>query len=317
MTPGASSLRLMVAVIVGAVAAAALTGPAATPPLPGPAGIRELWQDPGDISARDLRWGRGGQALLPRPDVDYQFESVDAVGYSAGYDVIDPQGRRWDVKTGDEAQAELVASRVLWAIGFHQPIVYFVPEWRLVNGPVTEPLAGRFRLDADHATVGDWSWGGNPFTGTRQLQVLIAANLLFNNWDLKTSNNKIYTMPAGSGTERWFVVQDLGASFGKTAWPVGTRNRVDDYESQDFVLGVQEGRVQFDYQARRRHLLEHMTPSDVVWVSQLLSRITDRQWADVFEAAAMPGDLSARYIRKIKSKIQEGLGLQADTVNQS
>ena len=33
------------------------------------------------------------------------------VGYSAGYDVIDPQGRVWDVKTGDEAQPEVVASR--------------------------------------------------------------------------------------------------------------------------------------------------------------------------------------------------------------
>lgn len=317
MTASPSSRRLVVAVLAGALAAAALTGERPGPILPGPAEIRELWQDPGDVAARDLRWGRGGQALLPRPDVDYQFEAVDAAGYSAGYDVIDPQGRRWDVKTGDEAQTELVTSRVLWAIGFHQPIVYFVPEWRLANGPVAQPLPGRFRLEADHGPGGDWSWTGNPFTGTRQLKGLIAANLLFNNWDLKTSNNKVYTMPSGAGTGRWFVVQDLGASLGKTAWPVGSRHRVADYESQDYVLGVQDGRVQFDYQARRRQLLEDLTPADVRWVTRLLSRITDRQWADVFEAAAMPDDISARYIRKIKSKIQEGLDLQADTVNQS
>lgn len=316
MTALSSSRRLVVAVIVGAVVAAALTGAGWTPNVTGPADIGELWQDPGNVAARDLRWGRGGKALLPSPDVDYQFEAIDAVGYSAGYDVVDPQGRRWDVKTGDEAQTEVVASRVLWAVGFHQPIVYFVPEWRLTNGPVEKPLPGRFRLNSDHDTVGDWSWTGNPFLGTRQLKGLILANLLINNWDLKPSNNKVFMVPAATGSERWFVVQDLGASLGKTAWPVGNRNRVDDYESQDFIVGVQDGRVQFDYQARHRALLENLTPADVVWITQLLSRITDRQWADVFEAAAMPDDVSERYIRKIKSKIQEGLEMRANTVNQ-
>ncbi|MDP2321658.1 MAG: hypothetical protein Q8O42_20245 [Acidobacteriota bacterium] len=317
MTAPPSSLWLGGAVIVGAVIAATLTVAGPAPPVPATAEIRELWQDPGDVAARDLRWGRGGQALRPSPDVDYQFETIDALGYSAGYDVVDPDGRRWDVKTGEEAQPELIASRVLWAIGFQQPVVYFVAEWRLANGPVATPLPGRFRLDSDHATVGDWSWTDNPFKGTRELKGLLLANLLINNWDLKTSNNKIYTLTSATGSERWFVVQDLGASLGKTAWPLGNRNQVDDYESQDFIVGVQDGRVQVDYHARRRHLLEDLTPGDVVWITQLLSRITDRQWADVFAAAAMPDDVSARYIRKIKSKIQEGLALQAHTVNQS
>lgn len=317
MTVPPSSVRLVVAVLVGAVVAAVLTGPGPAPLGPATAELGELWQDPGDVAARDLRWGRGGRALLPSPGVDYQFQALDALGYSAGYDVIDPDGRRWDVKTGEEAQPELIASRVLWAIGFHQPIVYFVSEWRLTNGPVEKPLPGRFRLDSDHATVGDWSWTDNPFRGTRELKGLLLANLLINNWDLKTTNNKIYTLTTATGSERWFVVQDLGASLGKTAWPLGNRNQVDDYERQDFIAGVQDGRVQVGYHARRRHLLEDITPADVVWITQLLSRITDRQWADVFAAAAMPDDVSARYIRKIKSKIQEGLALQAPAVNQS
>lgn len=317
MTVPPSSVRLVAAVILGAVVAAALTGAGPAPPVPATVEIQELWQDPGDVAARDLRWGRGGRAMLPSPDVDYQFEAIDAVGYSAGYDVVDPEGRRWDVKTGEEAQPELIASRVLWAIGFHQPIVYFVSEWRLANGPVEKPLPGRFRLESDHAGAGDWSWTENPFKGTRELRGLLLANLLINNWDLKTTNNRIYVMTSATTTERWFVVQDLGASLGKTAWPVGNRNRVADFETQDFIVGVQDGRVQVDYQARRRQLLEDLTPADVVWITELLSRITDRQWADVFEAAAMPGDVSARYIRKIKSKIQEGLALQAPAVNQS
>jgi len=308
------SLRLVVGVIIGAVVAAALTGAGTAPAVPDTAPVHELWQDPGDISARDLRWGRGGRALSPAADAGYTFQSIDAVGYSAGYDVVDQQGRRWDVKTGEEAQPEVVASRVLWAIGFHQPIVYYVPEWKLVNGPVPRPLPGRFRLDSDHESLGNWSWSDNPFRGTRQLRGLIVAHLLINNWDLKTSNNRIYSVPAAGGSRRWFVTQDVGASFGKTGWPIGNRNRVDDYERQDFVLGVQDGRVQFDYQARHRELLVGITPADVVWVAQLLARITDRQWADVFAAVHMPEDVGARYTRKIKSKIEEGLALRGRAV---
>lgn len=309
MNSAASSLRIVVGVIMGAVVAAALTADR-TPTAPGSAEIGELWQDPGTVADRDLRWGRGGRALAPSPDADYEFKAIDAVGHSAGFDVVDPQGREWDVKTGDEGQPEVVASRLLWAVGYHQPIVYYLPEWRLKNGPVPRPHGGRFRLESGHQTAGAWSWSDNPFKGTRQLKGLILANLLINNWDLKTSNNRILSVPGPRGRQRGFIVQDIGASFGKTAWPVGSRNSVEDYERQRFVLGVAGGRVQFDYHARHKELLEDITPNDVVWISQLFACITDEQWTDAFAAAAVPDPISERYIRKIKSKIQEGLALR-------
>lgn len=316
MTPPSFSLRLAFAVMVGAIVAAAMTAVGRMPEVAGDPAIAELWQDPGDIAARDLRWGRGGQALHPSPEVEYEFEAIDAVGYSAGYDVVDPQGRKWDVKTGDEGQTEVIASRLLWAVGYHQPIVYFVPDWQLKNGPVPKPFAGRFRLSSDHQGLGEWSWSDNPFKDTRELNGLIVANLLINNWDLKPSNNKIISFATATGSQRWFVTQDIGASFGKTGWPVGNRNSVEDYERQGFIVGVQDGRVQFDYQARHREVLEDITPADVVWVSQLFARITDQQLAGAFLAAAMPAETSERYIRKIKSKIHEGLSLSANTVEQ-
>ena len=46
-----------------------------------------------------------------------------------------------------------------------------------------------------------------------------------------------------------------------------------------------------------------------LWVCRLLSRITDKQWADAFRAAAYPPDIAARYIAKLKSKIAEGVAL--------
>ena len=310
------SWRLAIGVILGAIVAAAMTAVGRLPEVAGTADISELWQDPGNIAVRDLRWGRGGKALHPSPEVEYEFKTVDATGYSAGYDVVDPQGRKWDVKTGDEAQPEVVASRLLWAIGYHQPTVYYVPDWKLKNGPVPRPFGGRFRFGADHEGIGEWSWSDNPFKGTRELKGLILANLLINNWDLKPSNNKIFSVPAAGAAQRWFVVQDIGASFGKTSWPVGNRNSVEDYERQTFVVGVENGRVQFDYQARHRELLEDITPGDVAWICGLFARITDQQLADAFLAAEMPAETSERYIRKIKSKIQEGLSLSANPVEQ-
>ena len=277
------------------------------------ANIAELWENPGDIAARDLFYGRGGKELLPSPTTPFEFKAIDTLGYSTGYDVVDPQGRKWDVKTGDEGQTEVVASRILWAAGYHQPIVYFVPEWTLKNGPVAKPLSGRFRYGNDHKSAGDWSWTDNPFLGTREFKGLVIANLLLNNWDIKTTNNRIYEMAAGFTPTRWYVAQDIGASLGKTAWPVGNRNNVADFESQHFVIGVENGRVQFDYQARHKELMEDLTPADVLWICQILNKISDTQWHDAFRSAAFPKETSDRYIRKLKLKIQEGAALAATT----
>jgi hypothetical protein len=304
-----SPLRVAAGVLVAAMAAAVLTASQAANPKSRRATIDELWKDPGNIAARDLRWGRGGKALAPAPNGEFEFKGTDTTGYSSGYDVVDAAGRKWDVKIGDEGQTEVMASRLLWAIGFHQPVVYFVPEWTMKGGPVSRPNGGRFRLGSDHDNDGDWSWTDNPFRGTRQLKGLIVANLIINNWDLKPSQNRIFTEVRNPS--RWFVVQDLGASFGKTGWPVGNRNNIDDFESQKLVLGVDNGRVQFDYHARHRELLEDITPADVVWVCRLLSRVTDKQWADLFAGAAIAPEVGLRYTRKIKSKVQEGLALQS------
>ena len=94
------------------------------------------------------------------------------------------------------------------------------------------------------------------------------------------------------------MVQDIGASFGKTAWPTGNRNNIDDFETQRLVLGVENGRVQFDYHARHKELLENITPADVVWICRMFNRITDAQWADLFRGAAMPQEVGVRYSRE-------------------
>jgi hypothetical protein len=85
-----------------------------------PALIGELWQDPSDLEQRDLFHGPEGTRLLPR-DASYAFVAKDTSGWSPGFDVRDGDGVEWSVKLGAEAQSEVVSSRILWAIGFHQP----------------------------------------------------------------------------------------------------------------------------------------------------------------------------------------------------
>ena len=62
-------------------------------------------------------------------------------------------------------------------------------------------------------------------------------------------------------------------------------------------------------------MFRDITAADVVWVSRLFARLSDRQWRDAFRAAGYPEPQSERFIAKLKSKVQEGLAL--DTRAQS
>jgi hypothetical protein len=270
--------------------------------------LAPLWVDPKDLESRDLVHGVGGASAAPKEGETFRFESKESGGHSTGYYVYGADGRKWKVKTGNEASSEVAVSRLLWAIGYRQPVLYYVKDWRIEGGPKEEhPGPGRFRLVSDHDAKGDWAFDDNPFVGTRELNGLVAVNVLVNNWDLAPSNNRIYDV--GKDKDRWYVVQDVGGSLGKTRWPIGTRNDVDHFESQKFVLGVKDGRVEFDYHARHKELLRAVKTEDVVWACRLLVRLTDRQLHDAFRGAGYADDVGARFVRKIRSKIDEGLAL--------
>jgi hypothetical protein len=294
----------------------------ATPPSPDK--LAELWQPPVDLGTRDLFHGAGGPGSRPAAGAEYTWVATDSTGYSPGYEVRGPDGRAWDVKLGVESQSEVVASRVLWAIGYHQPVVHYVSSWQLSGGPGGRQQGARFRLDApDAEVVGDWSWSDNAFIGTQPYGGLVVANILLNSWDWKTSNNKIYRVTSGVSPQTRYVVRDLGASLGKTSpsrllWilPVssrgfgqGSRNNIDDFEAQGFIKRVDEHDVEFDIHSIYGSVVDLVRPSDVRWAAELLHRITDAQWDDAFRAADYDAGVRARFIRKIKAKIAEGLAV--------
>src|SRR5687768_7149174 len=86
--------------------------------------VSQLWREPTNIRERNLLYGTGGQAAMPS-EGPYKLIKEDHTGASPGYDVRDSRGRNWSVKMGEEAQAEVVMSRVLWALGYYQDPLYY------------------------------------------------------------------------------------------------------------------------------------------------------------------------------------------------
>lgn len=285
--------------------------------------LAEFWQAP-DVTQQDLVAGAWGPEFAPDPQATYRFVKPKTSGVNPGMTVVDPIGRRWSVKQAPhdsraaEGPIEVVLSRVLSAIGYHQPPVYYLPEFTLQDTFDTrlEP-GGRFRLDhRELKEVGTWSWQENPFVGTRPYQGLLAILLLFNSSDLKNSNNAVYEYRVSPDEAQIrYVVRDLGTALGQPARVRPTRSDIAAFERIPFFTGVENGFVVFGYEGWHKELFDQrITTGDVVWATHLLSQLTDEQWADAFAAGGYEPAEAARFIRRVKEKIAQGqtLGVYAE-----
>jgi hypothetical protein len=268
--------------------------------------LAELWVEPGDVGARDLFHGVGGSELAPDRDGRYEFVAKEPNGWL----VKDSRGRRWRVNIGPEAQPEMVVSRLLWAAGYHQPPAYLVRDWTLEGGPKPGPQpSGRFRTELPGMKeTRAWSWHRNPFVKTRAYRGLLVLLMIVNDWDLRDENNAVYELEGPrEGARRWYAVRDLGGTLGRSAFlRQGSRNDLAGFEQEGFVKGIADGRVKFAYQGRHRELLDEITPADVRWICGLISRLTPRQWEEAFRAAGYDPETSARYIKRLREKVEQG-----------
>jgi len=312
-----SAVALLGLIVIGCGGGIAIRTPERPP---SPDQIKELWIDPGN-QPRDLFWGVGGQKYAPAPDAVYTFEARDDVGFSSSYDVRDHQGVEWSAKIGPESQSEVVLSRVLWGLGYHQPPVYYLPSWKLErDGHVRIESEARFRpkLPQLERLKEYWWWQQNPFVGTHELSGLLVVLAMFNSTDLKNDNNSIYKLTEPwEGADRWFVVRDLGASLGETGKLFPRRNWLDGFEKHGFITAIDGARVEFDYVGRHQELLSMIHPPDVQWAAQRMQRITDTQWRDAFRAANYADADAQRFIRRLKQKIDDGLALRARPIHQA
>jgi hypothetical protein len=314
------SLKSGSPIFVAALAfSAGCAGPRSVPPPrpPTAAEMARLWVEPADLAQRDLFAGPWGSEHAPDPAASYTFAERKKQGFfsgfSPGYTVRGPGDVEWSAKQGPEAQAEVTASRLVWALGFHQPPVYLLEKWTLAGGDQPGPQTrARFRpkIKALH-NVGEWGWESNPFMGTPAHQGLLVMMVMLNNSDLKPAQNVIFDLPRPrEGAQRWYVVQDLGHSFGETGKYKADRNDVVEFETEAFTKGVENGRVKFNWSGFHGQLLADITPADVHWTCERLARLSDRQWQDAFRAGGYDPMLAERFIRRFKQKIAEGLALR-------
>jgi hypothetical protein len=253
-------------------------------------GTHVLWEEPGDISSRNLFLGSGGARM--RPNLRrITFIEEEKGGFSTKYRVRDGAGRVWVAKVGKEAQSETASTRLLWAAGYMTEITYLVPRVRIPGKGVFQNVrfearpAGVKRLD-------EWEWERNPFAGTRELQGLKVLMVLLNNWDTKNENNVVLAVPTRYGTELRYAISDLGATLGDTGkWPLlwrFTRSRNDPagFRGDKLIDEIKEdGRVDFEFSGKKRGMYNDITVEQASWIGKLLSRLSDGQLRDAFRAA--------------------------------
>jgi len=297
-----------------------------------------LWRDPGDIASRNLYYGPGGENDAPH--TTYTFEKEDLNGTNPKFDVRDENGVKWRVKMGVEARPEVVATRLVWAVGYYANEDYFLSAMHVENMPHLkrgQNLVGpdgtvhNVRLKRylkDEKKIGDWQWRDNPFERQRELNGLRVMMALMNNWDLKDSNNAVYEEGKKdvSNAELRYEVSDLGASFGTTglSWSQSRcKGNLKSYEHSNFVRKVTPEYVDLTVPSRPALVFMFFRPgefkrrmdlrwigkdiprSDARWIGGLLAQLSAQQLRDAFRAAGYSAEEVEAFAEVVQGRIAE------------
>jgi hypothetical protein len=296
-----------------------------------------LWQNPSDISSRDLFYGPGGKKHAPH--TTYTFLQEDLSGTNPKFDVRDENGTKWRVKLGDEARPEVVASRLIWAIGYYANEDYFLQELHVEQMPHLkrgQNLVGPDgtmhdvrlkRFPKDEKKIGDWKWSDNPFSSQRELNGLRVMMALVNNWDVKDLNNSVYeeNYKDSAAADLHYVVSDLGASFGTAGRSVGrgvSKGDLNSYQHSKFISKVTSEYVDFNVpgrpsliylftpgeyfsRERLRWIGKHIPRSDARWAGSLLAQLSHEQIRSAFRAAGYRPDQVEGFASVVESRIAE------------
>jgi len=305
-----------------------------------PEGPPIIWRDPGNIPARDLRYGPGASHLAPV--APFTFLKEDKDGESPKFDVKDANGVKWSVKLGEEAQAETVATRLVWSVGYFAEEAYYfervhirrlpkLSRGREFVSPRGMVMGARFEPRRDHIKRGEtWAWDKNPFQDTQELSGLKILMILLNNYDARKENNRVlYVKDPASGTiEAQHTVTDLGATLGRAGGLGGTRtkNNLADFLSTRFVMGVEDdGSVEFDYdtrptklgmlsivyppyyrsQVKKEQAMRGIPVEHARWIGSLLSQLSEQQLRDAFHAAGYNRTLTSGYVNALRERISQ------------
>ncbi len=293
-----------------------------------------LWSDPGDIRSRDLFYGPGGKEHVPRLPV--KFIGEDREGGNPKFDVVDEDGNKWRAKLGPEAQPEVVAARLLWAVGYVANENYFVPDLIVSDLPARLHRGQKFVHSGGHVSnvrlqrhppgkhkgkrEGNWEWRHNPFVGTRELDGLRVMMALISNWDLTTANTAVREDKEG---EELYEVSDVGSSFGKNGrglHDADSMNNLPAYCKSKFIDKVKPDYVDFKFPTRPPIIFifdlkmyrdlagphwigRHIPLAHVKWIAGLLAQLSPQQIRDAFRAAGYAPEQIEQYSAAVQERI--------------
>ena len=273
-----------------------------------PAGKPVLWEQV-NIADRDLYYGPGGEAMAP--DVSkVTFLKEELQGHNKKYRIKDAKGMEWVAKFGTEAQPETAALRILYGLGYKTEINYLVPS-------LTIPGKGTFqnvRLEARPANFDRqdiWKWSDNPFVGSDQLQGLKIMMVFFTNWDLLDLQNKVIRVNNNGQVEDWYVISDLGATFGKVGnnnlpffFRIGRQtNKPEAWEQAGFISSVKGNKIDWDFRGKGRSMMDDITLANARWLADQLKQLSDKQVTDAFRAAGYTPDQITSLLNGFKSRV--------------
>jgi hypothetical protein len=286
---------------------------------PATTGTPALWRDLGDVSQLNLYWGIGSAAEMPK--APFQFDKEDVTGTNPKIKVIDANGVKWNMKFDEEVHAEVVSSRIAWAMGYMVEESYFIPSGT-VNGVTGLGRAKKFigsggsftnamfekRPDDIARRATPWSWDSNPFVGSKELSGLAVVCFLLSNWDAKESNNNVLGMfeEDGKTVKEWYLVADWGGTFGKTGGFM-SHSKWDpaDYGKQAFIDGVSGGQIKFHYSGKMGSSLKNMSVDHAKWITARIAKLSDAQWRDAFKAGGATQAETDAFLSILRRRVGE------------
>jgi hypothetical protein len=262
----------------------------------------KIWEDRGPIEQLDLFWGGGRPERLPAGP--FTFVAEDLGGTNPKANVRDVNGVLWGVKWDEEAQSEVAASRLAWAMGLHVDETYYVDKATLLFPGGQRPAfqrigsfidkqgnlksAARFkRWVTDQKIKGEWSFEANPLMSEGGYSVLVLMNVIMANWDAKDSNNKLLSVPEPGGSTDWYMVGDYGACFGK----MGGGTSHSKYRLMDFaknppvVRSVGGDTVYLEFKGRNASAHASVPLQGARFFASRAAQLTHAQVEDAFRAA--------------------------------
>lgn len=295
-----------------------------------------IWHDPGDIASKDMFYGPGGQD--GQPAAPFTFISEDMNGTNPKFDVRDANGTKWRVKLGEEARPEIVASRLMWAVGYYVNNDYNLHvatiegldmkrgAKRIHNG--SQVIDARFaRKPGKDTKIGIWQWKTCPFRDTREYNGLRVMMAVLNNWDLKDVNNAVYTNKKTG--QQTFLVSDIGATFATNALQTSRakdKGNVNSYVDSKFITKTTPTTVDFgtpgaptsvlvksggvlakDYFQRRGFdwIGNNIPREDARWIGSMLGQLSHEQIVEAFRAGNFPPESIGQYVSVLEGRIEQ------------